>query len=354
MFHFIRQISKIKLPFLNDIQVCLDIGTSNVRVGIVGKGVVLSEAAYIGHNTHTREYLFFGNEAKAIVGKTPEFVKIVQPTVNGVISDFDAEVALIRKLIDKAVNPYLTSYPLVRPNLVAISSVPYIATEIEQKALVESLLKAGFSSTNIVQKPIATAAGANINVFSHHPHLVANLGGGLIELSIISGGGIVAEKTIRNGGDNMNKLIANYAYLKYGIILGEATCEELKIKLLNFGEENKTLVVRGKSLENGLPKSIKMKSSDVREALINSMTQIVDGIKELIEISPPEIVDEIYERGIYLTGALAQADEIDEFFANELKISVALIEHPEECTILGLMNIAKDRTQLEKLSNPSI
>lgn len=334
--------------------VCLDIGTSNTRIAIVDKGLVLNEPSYIGYNTHTKEYLFFGNEAKAIVGKTPEFVKMIRPTVNGVISDFDAQVALVRKLIERSVGPYLSRYSLIKPTLSAISCIPYIATEIEQKALTEALLKAGFSSTFIIEKPLATASGAQINIFSHHPHLVVNLGGGLIELSIISGGGIVAEKTIKNGGDNMNRLVANYAYLKYGIILGEATCEELKKQLLHFGEENKTMIVRGKSLENGLPKSVKLRSADVREALLNSFIQIVDGIKELIEISPPEIVDEIYDRGIYLTGGLAQAEGIDTYFASELKIDVALIEHPAECTIYGLLNIAKDKTQLDRLTNPKI
>ncbi|OGK14607.1 hypothetical protein A3C98_00185 [Candidatus Roizmanbacteria bacterium RIFCSPHIGHO2_02_FULL_37_15] len=354
MFNFIQSLKKFKLPLLSWLDICFDLGTSNTRIAIKDKGKVLSEPTYVGLNMTNREYIFFGTAAKTIVGKTPEFVKIIRPVINGVISDFDAEVSLLNNFLQRSVNVYFKKFSLLKPQLRAIASVPYSATEIEQKAVEEALFKAGFSSVFLIEKPLAAALGAGVNIFYHHPHLIIDAGGGLTELSIISGGGIVAEKTLKMAGESMNHSLANYAYLKHGIILGEATCEHLKIYLLNFEQENKTFTVRGKSLENGLPKSVRMKSSDVKEALFNNISQITDAVKELIEISPPEVVDEIYDRGIIMVGGLANIAGIDRFLSSELKIEVSITTIPDDSVIKGLLKLTGNYEDLIKLSIPKI
>lgn len=326
-------------------------GTTSTRIAHKEKGVVLRESTCLGLNTKTKEYIFFGQEAKTIIGKTPEFVKIIKPVVSGVISDFDAETILIRRFIEKSIFPYLKIYPFLKPRLTAITAVPYVATEIEQKAVEEALYKVGFSQVHLIEKPLANAAGCGFNIQSHHPHLIVDIGGGLIELSIISGGGIVAQKTLKNAGEYMNGQIANYAYLKHGIILGAATCENIKIKLLNFTNHQETIVVRGKSLENGLPKSIKMNSQDIKEALLASFSQVTDAVKELIEISPPEVIDVIFDTGIVLTGAVAQTPGIDKFISQELKIECLTMDSPQDITIHGLTRIARSANELEKLTS---
>lgn len=347
-------LTKIKVPFLSSYDICFDLGTSSTRIAIKERGIVLNEPTYIGLNTSTKEYIFFGQEARTIAGKTPEFIKIIRPIVNGVVSDFDAEVALINYFMKKAVNIYFSKTPFLRPHMRAIAAVPYAATEIEQKAVEEVLLKVGFSSVYLVEKPIAAAVGSNINVFYHHPHLIADVGGGLTELSIVSGGGIVSEKTLKSAGDAMNHTLANYAYLKYGIVVGESTCEHLKNELLNYSQDNKMLTVRGKSLENGMPKSVRIKSYDVKEALHNHISSVVDGVKELIEISPPEVVNEIYERGIILTGGLANVPGIDKYLAGELKIDVIVATDSDDAVIKGLLKIVTNQESLLKLSIPKI
>lgn len=354
MFNSIRNILKFKLPFLSMFDVCLDFGTSNTRIAVKEKGIVLREPTFLGLNNKTREYIFFGQEAKTIVGKTPDFVKIIRPVVSGVISDFDAQTILIKNFFEKSVDPYLTSYPFLKPRLRAIASVASVATEIEQKAVEEVLLKIGFSTVHLIEKPLATAAGCGFNILSHHPHLIVDMGGGLIESSIVSGGGIVAQKSLKNAGDHLNSRIANYAYLKHGIILGDATCESLKLSLLNFKGEEKTMMVRGKSLENGLPKSVKINSTDVKEALLANFNQIIDAVKELIEISPPEVVDFIFNRGIVLTGGLARIPGMDRFFSTELKFDAIVIDNPADVTIHGLIRLAKSEDDLSKLSYPKI
>lgn len=342
MFNFIERIKKIQIPFLSSLTIYFDLGTTTTRIAIKDKGIVLREPTYLGYNSKIKEYIFFGTEARTILGKTPDFIQIARPMVNGILSDFDAEVALIEYFTKKSIYPYFAQNKFLKPTLRAFSVIPTIATEIEHKAVEEVLEKAGCSSVYLVEKPLATTAGCGYDIFTHHPHFIVDLGGGLIEFSIVSGGGIIVEKTLKNAGEQMNKVIANYAYLKHGIILGEKTCEELKINLLHFNGEDKTAMVRGKSLETGLPKSVRMKTSDIKEALLPSLNQIMDTIKELLEISPPEIADEVFKGGITLTGNMTAIEGIDSYFSQELKIPVISAQHYSDTTILGLMAIDKN------------
>lgn len=349
MNNFIEKIKKVHMPFMSSLSVFFDLGTSMTRIAIKDKGIIIKEPSYLGLNKKTKEYIFFGSEAKTILGKTPDFISIVTPLVNGILSDFDAEVALIDFLIKKGVGPYISKHTFLKPVIKAFTAVPHISTEIERKAVEEALEKAGCAKVYIVEKSMATAAGCGYNVFSHHPQIIVDLGGGLIEISIISGGGIVVQKSLKYGGEHMNKLIANYTYLKHGIVLGEKTCEELKIKLLKFDKDEETQIVRGKSLETGLPKSVHIRTADIKEALITSFNQVIDSIKELIEISPPEIADEVFKNGITLTGAMAAVRGIGSFFNQELKIPVHISEHHAEATIYGLMSLEKNPELLRKL-----
>jgi len=349
MLSILKKFRNVNLPFLSSFKVYFDLGTSNTRIAIKNKGVVLREPSYLGYNAKIKEYIFFGTEAKTIVGKTPDFIHIVRPIVNGILYDFDAEVVFLHTLIQKSVKPYLSEYKIIKPPIQGLSGVPTIATEIEQKAVEEVLLKSDCNDVIIVEKALATAAGCGYDIFSHEPHFIIDMGGGVIELSIISGGGIVSQKALKTAGQNMDKLIGNYTYLKHGIVLGEATCEDLKIKLLNFTDEEETINVRGKSLETGLPKTIKLKSSDVREALMSQFHHMIDAAKELIELSPPEIADAIFKNGIALTGSMAAIPGIERFFQQELKIDTFVTEHFTDATIYGLMKLDRDPETIFKL-----
>lgn len=351
MLNLTNIFQKIKLPFFTNAEVYFDLGTSITKIAIKDKGIILREPTFLGYNSRAKDYSFTGSEAKTILGKTPEFIKVIRPMVNSVISDFDAEVFLLRKFMERSVYLY-SSHKMLKPMMTAIATVPTIATEIEQKAVKEALIKIGMSQVYLVEKPLATAAGAGLNIFTHEPTLIADLGGGLIELTVVGSGGILSQKTFKNGGDQMNKVIYNYIYLKYGILLGETTCEQLKTNLLNFNGEEKSAVVRGKSLESGLPKSVKIKSSDVNEALLTNFNQIIDGIKELIESSPPEVVDEVMKKGVVLSGGLSRIEGIDKFFENELKISVYCSERYEFTTVSGLLKLTANEEAFGKIIIP--
>jgi len=348
--NFIQNLKKIQSSFLNSFDVCFDFGTSNTRIAIKDIGIILRQPSVLGLNTKTKDYIFYGNEAKKVTGKTPNFIKIIKPVVNGIISNFDAQQALIQHFINTSLQHYLSSYKIIKPVLRAVVAVPYTTTEIEKKAVEEVLYKLNFSSVFLIEKPVANVSGAGFNPLSHQPTLIIDLGGGLIEAAIISGGGIVSEKTMKNAGDNFNQIIANYIYLKHGLILGELTCEQVKQSLLNFKSEEKTITVRGKSLENGLPKSIRLKSGEIKESLYTIISQIIDITKELIEISPPEVVDEIYNQGIFLSGGLANVLGIDQFISKEVKISVNIAQNPSDTTINGLLRICNSKNLLSKLA----
>ncbi|MCX7956054.1 MAG: rod shape-determining protein [Patescibacteria group bacterium] len=348
MFNFTNFFSKIKIPFFTNFEVYFDFGTTETKIAIKDKGIILRETTIIAKNNRTNEYIFFGKEASEIIGKNPEFIKIIKPINHGVIVDFDSQVSLIKRYLEQSVYIYFNNQ-IIKPALTGISVIPYIATEIEQKALKEALYKNGINKVFLIEKALATASGCGINIFSHKPSLIVDIGGGLIEIAIVGSGGIIAQKTLKNAGESMNKTIFNYIYLKYGVILGELTCEQLKKNLLNFNNEEKIITVKGKSLESGLPKSIKVKSSEIKEALINNFNQIIDNIKELLEISPPEIIDEINNQGIYLTGGMSKISGLGDFFKNQLKIDIIQEDINQYATIRGIISLSKNKDKLAKI-----
>lgn len=349
----ITNLKNIRVPFFSSFKAYFDLGTTNTRIAVKKKGVVNREPTYLGYNSKTKEYMFFGTEAKTIQGKTPDFLSIVRPITNGILADFDAEVSYLRYSMETAIKPYLDQFSLIKPPIHAVAATPSIATEIERKAVEESLQKSGCTQVTIVERALATAAGCGFNIFSHEPQMVIDLGGGLLEISVISGGGIVGQRVLKNAGEHMNKQIAHYTYLKHGIVLGENTCENIKIELLNFSDKEETITVRGKSLETGLPKSIKLKTSDIREALISQFHQVIDATRELIEGSQPEVADAIFKNGIALTGKIAGIPGIEQYFHQELKIDTYVVEHYADATIYGMMRLDQDNETIYKIAAPT-
>jgi len=349
MINFIEKIKKIKLPFFPYFKIYLDLGTSVTKIAVKDKGIILHQPSYLAYDTRKEIITFIGQEAKNIVGKTPDFIKIIRPIVAGVISDFDSEVALLKNFFEQSVELY-TKNQVIKPIIEALTTVPTIATEIEQKAVKEVIIKTNVSQVYLLEKIISSAAGSGIDVFSSNPNLIIEIGGGITEIAIIGSGNIIRQKTLKIAGEYFNKVIANYLYLKHGIILGESTCEELKIRLLNFNKKEKVETVRGKSLETALPKSLHVKSSEIKEALLPSFNQIVDAIKEIIESCPAEILDEILKKGVILTGGVVQVEGIDQFFAKELDLDVFIGPNPQNSTINGLIELdKKDKNLLKNL-----
>lgn len=337
--------------FTTGTRVALDIGTSATRIGIDQKGIVLREATYVGHNQRTGEALFLGEEAKNIFGKAPEYIKIIKPFENSIISDFDASVSLIHALLKKSVFPY-THTSLIRRALIGYAPVPTSSTEVEQKALQEALIKAGFHKAYLVDRPVVTAIGAGYDVFSSKPVFIVDMGAGSVEMAIILMGGIVHSRVLKIGGDHMDKLIYNYLHLKYGLIIGDLTAEQLKIELYALDDAKAFKAIRGKSLENGLPKSVRVTTADIREALSVPLNRIIDSMKELIETAPPEIIDGLIRSGAVLTGGLAQVPGIDQHIMKEVKMPVVVAKEPLDATVRGIMTLFDQEDRLKRVVLP--
>jgi len=345
-------VSKISAKYeqlLGAVDIAIDLGTATTRIGIVDKGVVLKEPTFIGLNTKTNEYIFFGTEAKQIYGKTPHFIKIIKPVENSILADFDACVALIDAFTKKAVFPYYTHNRFIRTGLNAYISIPSSATEVQQKATVEAVRRVGYASASLIQKPFLAATGAGFNIFGNTPIFTVDIGAGSVEIAVIIMGGIVASKTLSIGGDYLDRQIANYIHLKYGIITGELTVETLKSTLLNYETQDGSSTIRGKSLENGLPKSVKVTSNDIKEATSPAINQLVDGIKEVIESLPPEIVDGVFRTGAVLTGGVAECPGLDHFISSEVKVPMVASKNAGEATMQGLLILAKQKALLPRI-----
>lgn len=349
MSSIVSKLQSISLNILQASRIAVDLGTSLTRLALYKKGIVLREPTFTGYNTRAKEYLFYGKEAKDIYGKSPVFVSVVRPIQQGIIADFDACVYLVSQFMRRAVEPYFQHPLLLRPRMEGFTAVPTSATEVERKAIEESLLKSGFSSCHVFEKSVCAALGAHQPVFSKKPVFVVDIGAGLVEMAIIIMGGIVSAKTLHLGGDHMDRLLKNYLHLKYGLIIGDQTAEQLKIHLLTLEDAKDVMTIRGKSLENGLPKSVRVTTSDVREALVVTINQIIDGIKELIEAAPPETVDGILKAGLTLTGAIAKVPGLDRYIMKEIKLPVIVANNPEDATIRGLEMLMDDPTQSKKI-----
>lgn len=354
MFNFIEKIKKIQVDFFSSFDVCFDFGTSYTRIAIKDRGIILREPTIIGYNNNNKSYVFYGQEAKKIVGKAPNFINIIRPINHGIITNFDAQLALIEYFLKISIDHYLNQYKLLKPILSACVAVPSISTEIEKKAVEELLNKLNFRHVFLIEKPVANLAGLGFNPLFHQPTMIVDLGAGLFEAAIVSGGGVINQKTSKQAGNQLNEKLNNYIYLKHGLIIGENIIEEVKEKLLSFDDEEKYMTIRGKSLENGLPKSIRLKTPEIKEALAPSIFNIIDLIKELIEISPPEVIDEVYKNGIFLSGGLAKIPRLGEFITKEIKINIKTIDNPDDMTIKGLIKIINNKDILEKISLTNI
>ena len=321
--------------------VYIDLGTSTTRIAIENKGVLIREPTVIGYNKKMKESIFFGTEAKRVTGKVPDFISIEQPVRDSIIVNFDMAVELVKHFLDLAITPYRSKHALLKPTIHTSAAVPTVASEIEQRAVEEVLFKVGARKVSLFERSLVTALGCGHNVFLHEPVGVIDMGGGTVDIAIISGGGVVQQKTLKTAGEHMNKLINNYLYLKHGIVLGDGTIEEMKLSLFQLEGEEKTETVRGKSLETGLPKKIKVRSSEVKEALLPCLNHITDAIKELVELSPPEVVNALYKDGITLTGGVSHAPGIAGFFEEELKLPAAIAINPDTSTINGLLRTGR-------------
>lgn len=326
----------------------IDLGTANTLIYIKDKGVVLNEATVIAYDKRTARIIATGTKAKAMLGKAPKDIIVIRPLQDGVISDFDMTAEMLERFIRQALEDKRPS------GLRVVVGVPSGVTDVEKRAVEEVVMNLGAKEVYILDEPTAAAIGAGLDIDDSDACMVADIGGGTTDVAILALGGIVVSTSLRYAGDKFNEAIIQYVRKKKGVLIGDKTAEELKIRvgsaLVEKDDEGKEIVkqmsARGRDLISGLPKTFKCTNKDMEAALHESMEMIVDAIKNTVEKAPPEIAADIAEKGMMLTGGGGMIENLDKLISMKTGMEVALAEQPYEAVALGTGRSLQD---VEKL-----
>lgn len=321
----------------------IDLGTSNIRIHVKGKGMVLSEPSVVAINKITGEILAVGNQAKEMVGRTPDNIVAVKPLKDGVIADFDGTRMLIQSLISRVVPKSLFS----KPRLVV--SIPAGITDVEERAVQGVAYKAGAKDVFLMEEAMAAAIGARIKVEQPEGSMIVDIGGGTSEMAVLSLGGIVVTNSIKVAGDKLDRDIIEYIKQNFNVLIGEGEAEEVKkqIGAATASMTEEKMSIKGRNLTTGLPETITVTTEDINKAMSDSLNEILRVIKLTLEQTPPEIAADIMERGIVLSGGCSQIKNLDRFISENTGMPVFLAENPEACVLKGL-GMALDSIEILK------
>jgi len=313
---------KIQRMFSNDIGI--DLGTANTLVFVRGKGIVVNEPSIVAFNTKTDRIVAVGDEAQEMLGRNPEHLKVIRPLVDGVISDFEITEEMLAYLINKTEK---VSKKFFRPRVVV--GVPSGITNVEHRAVYDATTSAGAREVYIIEEPMAAAIGMGLPIHDPTGSMVVDIGGGTADIAVISLDGIVQSKNIKVAGDKLNQDIINYFKDEFKVLIGERTADEVKKKIASvFGGERLEANIHGRDMITGLPRKLEVNDIDIRTAIKDSMRILVEGVKEVIERTPPELVADITKTGIYLSGGGALINGFDTLLEKELGIAVHIAEEP--------------------------
>lgn len=309
----------------------IDLGTANVLIYVAGKGIVLNEPSVVAIDTKTGKVLAVGEEAYKMVGRTPSNIRAIRPLRDGVISDFDITEEMLTYFINKLnVKGFMS-----RPKIMICA--PTNVTEIERNAITQAAEKAGGGTVYLEEEPKVAAVGAGMDIFQPRGNMVIDMGGGTSDIAVLSLGDVVSSKSIRVAGDKMNSEIVAYIKQNHGLQIGEHTAEKIKIEIgtARPSETNvKEMEVRGRDTVSGMPRAVTITSNEIAEAIQDTIQLIIDGAKEVLEVTPPELASDIVDRGVMLTGGGALLKDIDQVIADALSLPVIISENP-------LDNVAK-------------
>ncbi|MBQ4256529.1 MAG: rod shape-determining protein [Oscillospiraceae bacterium] len=320
-------------------EIGIDLGTANTLVYLKGKGIIIREPSVVAVDTRTGEPRYVGEEAKEVIGRTPETISAVRPLKDGVIADFDITNVMLEEFIKKALKG---SFLFTRANVVIC--IPSGVTAVERRAVREASEFAGARRVHVVEEPMAAAIGAGLPVTEPTGSMIVDIGGGTSEVAVISLGGIVASRSVRIAGDAFDTAIINYIKKKHDLLIGERSAENLKIAIGSaFPQGRETsLEAKGRNVRTGLPETLKVTDSEVREALSEPVSHVVDAVKSTLEDTPPELASDIMDSGIVIAGGGALIKGLDKLIEKETGIPVRVAETPLDCVALGAGKIVED------------
>ncbi|MDP2649476.1 MAG: rod shape-determining protein [bacterium] len=347
----------------------IDLGTANTLVWVKGKGIVIREPSVVAIHKRSKKIIAIGSEAKKMVGKTPAAIETIRPLKHGVISDFDATSAMISHYIQQVHEiGNIVSTSFARPKVVI--GIPSSVTEVERRAVWEAALNAGAREAYLIEEPMAAAIGEGISIFQPTGAMIVDIGGGTTEIAVISLGGIVVSRSLKLAGYEMDQAITHYIRLKHGLLIGEATAEDLKIKIGSAYKKSKVksqklkvdgekkdqeesgekmAIIRGRDIETGLPKSIRITETEVREALASILARIIEEVADVLEEAPPELTSDILERGILLTGGGAKLLGLDNLIVERIHMPVIVSDDPLTSVVRGTGKVLEDQSFLSRV-----
>lgn len=315
-------------------KVAIDLGTANTLVYVAGEGIVLNEPTVVAYSLQDKRVVSIGVEAKEMLGRTPGSIVAIHPLKDGVIADYTMTEALIAYFLKKALKSFVFKLRLM-------ITVPGGATQVEKRAVVAACKQAGASEVYLMSEPLAAAVGAKIPISQPSGHMIINLGGGTTEIAVISLGQLVVYKSVRTAGRKIDEAIMLHLKRQHNLIIGERTAEDIKMKIgvayLSDGDREETLMeIKGRDFQSGLPKVIELSQETISEAMQKPLKMILEGVKEVLAKTPPELSADIVDRGIVLTGGTALLKCIDKYFAYHINVISFIAEDPLLCVVRGI------------------
>lgn len=309
----------------------IDLGTANVLVYIKGKGIVLREPSVVAIDRETNKMVAIGEEARRMLGRTPGNIIAIRPLREGVIADYDTTEGMLRYFVQKVCGKRTFFKPRI------MVCIPSGVTTVEKRAVLEAAMQAGARKTYLIEEPLAAALGAGLIISEPCGSMVVDIGGGTSDIAVLSLGGIVLSSSLRIGGDKFDEALVRHVKKEHNILIGERTAEELKIQISTVfpNGRNESMEIRGRDLISGLPKTLRISSEETREALIEPISMIVEGVKSVLENTPPELGSDVVDRGIVLTGGGALIHGLDKLISRETGIPTYMAEDPLSCVALG-------------------
>jgi rod shape-determining protein MreB len=319
----------------------IDLGTANIIITMGGKGIIVNEPSVVAYNKKKGEVVAVGREAYKMIGRTPEYIVAVRPLRDGVISDHDMTMLMLREFIRKA-----SKNLLIKPQI--IICVPSSITDVENRAVVEAALSAGARKVYLIKEPIAALLGAGVDITKPSGTMVVDIGGGTADVAVISFNGIVKATSIRMAGNKFDQAIIKYVSQKHKILIGEKTAETAKKTVGNVFEPDPdvSMIIKGRNVVKGLPQSLEITEANMRDALIDSAMEIVNKIKSVLEVTPPELVGDILASGIILTGGGSLLKGLDRLIAHNVGAPCRPAENPIECVARGVAKAFKYADEL--------
>jgi len=332
---------------LFSLDVGIDLGTANTLVYVRRKGIVINEPSVVALETKSHKVLAIGAEAKEMVGRTPANIVAIRPLRDGVISDFDVTEKMLHYFINKVHERLVMRVP--RPRVVI--GIPSGVTEVEKRAVHDAATSAGAREVYLVEQPMAAAIGSGLPITESRGSMIVDIGGGTTEVAVISLGGIVISRSLRVAGDEMNEAIISYARQKYNLLIGERTAEQAKIDAGSAYplEQELSVTLRGRNLITGLPEAVGVSGVGVREALSGPVSVISETVRDAIDETPPELISDLMEYGVQMSGGSAQLRGLDQRLAEELKMKVRVAEDPMTCVAIGAGMILEELDTLQKV-----